>query len=141
MATSKKIVPATASTATTRRMTKSPAKAITVKASQDVSNESDTAALAALRKEVDVLRTSFADAQKRATASVKSGATWVDTKAHEGLGAHPWAKMAGAAAITVAVTKLVRFLPFGGIAAVAAPLVIQKLGEGKRGGKKWLSAS
>lgn len=92
----------------------------------------DEGRLAALRAEIETLTAKVDALRRRAVKSAKSGAEWADAQAHDRLGSYPWAKLAGAAVATVVATRLIRLIPFGGVAAVVAPLVIERLTERSR---------
>jgi hypothetical protein len=83
--------------------------------------------LASLRSQLADIKVGALAAQERAATMVRSGAQWADASAHAQLGSYPWAKLGGAMVGTFVGARLLRMLPLGGIASVAAPLIISQI--------------
>jgi hypothetical protein len=80
-----------------------------------------------LQEEVDNLRARLHVIREQAGTVVSANAKWADASAHEQLGAYPWAKLAGAMALTFVATRLLKRLPLGTVASAALPLAAAEM--------------
>lgn len=80
-----------------------------------------------LQEEVDNLRARLHVIREQAGTVVSANARWADASAHEQLGSYPWAKLAGAMALTFVGTRLLRRLPLGAVATAALPLAAAEM--------------
>ncbi|CAN7701637.1 hypothetical protein LJR098_002513 [Rhizobium sp. LjRoot98] len=75
-----------------------------------------------LHKEIELLRARLDIVRAQVGAVAKSGGTWIHASARSQLGAYPWAKFAALTAASYVVTRSLRKLPLGSIAAAAIPM-------------------
>jgi len=80
-----------------------------------------------LQKDIDLLRSRLAIVAAQAGAVGKAGAIWVNAGARSQLGTYPWAKFAALTVGSYVVTRALRTLPFGSVAAAAIPLATAAL--------------
>jgi hypothetical protein len=76
-----------------------------------------------LQKDLDLLRARLDIIRTQVGVVATSGANWAHASAREQLGPYPWAKFAALAVGPYLVTKVLRNLPFGSIAAAVVPLI------------------
>ncbi|MDE1991578.1 MAG: hypothetical protein KGI75_03710 [Rhizobiaceae bacterium] len=82
-----------------------------------------------LREEIDGLRVRLTLIRQQTGTVVRSNLQWADDSAHDQLGAYPWAKLAGAMAVTFVAARVLRHLPMGAIASAALPLVMTRFDD------------
>ena len=86
-----------------------------------------------LQIEISILKVRLRMIKRGSGVVVRDTVRWVDSSAHDQLGAYPWMKLSAAALTAFMTARLLRRLPLGLVAIAARPLLFAAMRSVSRG--------